>query len=180
MTDSNHPSGTDRCAEVAKQVTGFELVINIQGDEPFIQPIQINDLINAFQLKEADGCGIGTMIKIIESEEELFNANVVKVVKGKNNRALYFSRQAIPFLRGVDQKEWIQNQQFFKHIGMYIFRSAILQELTELPLGNLEIVESLEQLRWLENGYSIYTTVTKFETFGIDTPEDLLNWQNEN
>jgi len=93
---------------------------------------------------------------------------------------LYFSRQAIPFLRGVDQKEWIQNQQFFKHIGMYIFRSAILQELTELPLGNLEIVESLEQLRWLENGYSIYTTVTKFETFGIDTPEDLLNWQNEN
>lgn len=180
MTASNHPSGTDRCAEVAKQIADFELVINIQGDEPFIQPMQINDLISAFQQKKADGCGIGTMIKIIESEVELFNTNVVKVVKGKNNRALYFSRQAIPFLRGVHQKDWLKNQDYYKHIGMYIFRSDVLQELTVLPIGTLEKVESLEQLRWLENGYSIYTTITKFETFGIDTPEDLLNWQNKN
>ena len=180
MTDPNHPSGTDRCAEVAKKMTDFELVINVQGDEPFIQPMQIDDLINAFQQKEADNCGIGTMIKIVESEEELFSPNVVKVVKGNNNRALYFSRQAIPFLRDVNRKEWLKRQDYYKHIGMYIFRSDVIQELTELPIGKLEKAESLEQLRWLENGYPIYTTITKFESFGIDTPEDLLNWQNKN
>ena len=180
MTNSNHPSGTDRCAEVAKQLSDFELVINIQGDEPFIQPNQINDLITAFQQKEAEACGIGTMIKIFESEEDLFNPNVVKVVKGVNNHALYFSRQAVPFLRGIDHEEWIKHQDYYKHIGMYIFRSKVLQEITKLPIGKLEKAESLEQLRWLENGFSIYTTITKFETFGIDTPEDLLNWQNRN
>ncbi len=177
MTDPNHPSGTDRCAEIARQITDFELVINVQGDEPFIQPTQINDLIIAFQKKEAEDCGIGTMLKKIESEQELFNPNVVKAVKGENNRALYFSRQAIPFLRGFESKEWLENQVYFKHIGMYIFRSTVLQEITKLPIGKLEKAESLEQLRWLENGFSIYTTETKFETFGIDTPEDLLNWQ---
>ena len=180
MTDLNHPSGTDRCAEVARQVDDFELVINIQGDEPFIQPTQINDLIIAFQQKEAEDCGIGTMIKKIESEQELFNQNVVKAVKGANQKALYFSRQAIPLLRGFESKDWLKNQDYFKHIGMYIFRYDVLQKITKLPLGKLEKAESLEQLRWLENGYSIYTTETKFETFGIDTPEDLLNWQKSN
>lgn len=179
MTSPDHQSGTDRCAEVARQVTGFEMVVNVQGDEPFIQPEQINDLIFAFQQKEAADCGIGTMIKILTTETELFNPNVVKAVKGANNRALYFSRQAIPYLRGREQKDWLKNQDFYKHIGMYIFRSETLQKITKLPIGELEKAESLEQLRWLENGFSIYTTITKFETFGIDSPEDLVNWQEK-
>jgi 3-deoxy-manno-octulosonate cytidylyltransferase (CMP-KDO synthetase) len=179
MTNLNHPSGTDRCAEVARQFTDFELVINVQGDEPFIKPAQINDLIIAFQQKEASDCGIGTMIKTIEKEADLFNPNVVKVVRSNNNRALYFSRQAIPYLRGYGQKEWLNKHLFFKHIGIYIFRSKVLQEITKLPVGKIEKAESLEQLRWLENGFSIYTTETKFETFGIDTPDDLLNWQKK-
>lgn len=179
MTSAAHLSGTDRCAEVANQFPEFELVINVQGDEPFIQPEQINDLITAFQRKEASDCGIGTMIKNIASAQDLFNPNVVKVVKGANNRALYFSRQAIPFLRGVETQKWFESHTFFKHIGMYVFRSKVLQKLTKLPMGVLETAESLEQLRWLENGFSIYTTTTQFETFGIDTPEDLLDWQQK-
>ena len=180
MTSPDHQSGTDRCAEVARQIEGFQLVINVQGDEPFIQPDQINELVKAFQQKDAVDCGVGTMVKKIASEQELFNPNAVKVVKGTNHQALYFSRQAIPFLRGLDQKEWLNKHDFYKHIGMYIFRSEVLQKLTKLPIGTLEKAESLEQLRWLENGFSIYTTETKFETFGIDTPEDLFNWNKNN
>ena len=180
MTRHDHPSGTDRCAEVAFQNTDYELVINVQGDEPFIKPEQIDELVIAFQQKEAEGCGIGTMIKEIESTQDLFNPNVVKAVKGKRNSALYFSRQAIPFFRGIDQKEWLKSHTFYRHIGMYIFRSDVLQQITKLPVGKLENAENLEQLRWLENGFSIYTKETKFESFGIDTPEDLLNWQKRN
>jgi 3-deoxy-manno-octulosonate cytidylyltransferase (CMP-KDO synthetase) len=180
MTNPSHPSGTDRCAEVASQFADFELVINIQGDEPFIKPSQINDLIVAFQKKEASGCGIGTMIKTIEKEADLLNANIVKVVRGINNHALYFSRQAIPFIRNFNKNEWPKKHVFFKHIGMYIFNSKVLQKITKLPTGKLESAENLEQLRWLENGFSIYTTETKYETFGIDTPDDLSNWQKKN
>ena len=177
MTSSYHQSGTDRCAEIASQFTDYELVINVQGDEPFIKPQQIDDLVNAFINQKNTNFGIGTMIKQIVSESELFNANIVKVVKGINGKALYFSRQAIPHLRGIDQSEWLRRHSFFKHIGMYIFRSETLLEITKLPVGILEKAESLEQLRWLENGYSIFTVQTDFESFGIDTPEDLAHWQ---
>lgn len=180
MTRADHQSGTDRCAEVVKQMPDYELVVNVQGDEPFINPEQIDDLIAAFQGEEAGSCGIGTMIKKIENVEELFNPNIVKVVTGADHKALYFSRQAIPFLRDIDQKEWLSRQVFYKHLGMYIFRSETLQMITQLSIGNLEKAESLEQLRWLENGFSIYTAITKFETKGIDTPDDLLNWRKIN
>ena len=173
MTLKTHESGTDRCVEVASRVADFDIVLNVQGDEPFINPQQIDDLIAAF---EPENPGIGTMIKQVESVDALQNSNIVKVVVNAQQRALYFSRQAIPFQRDLPVTKWLQHQTYYKHLGIYIFRRTTLLELGKLPPSALEKAERLEQLRWLENGYEILTVPTVYETQGIDTPEDLTNW----
>ena len=170
MTSNHHQSGTDRCHEVAKNLhEEFDYVVNVQGDEPFIDPNQINLLLAMLDMETQ----IATLIKKIENPEHLFNSNVVKVVKALSDHALYFSRSPIPHVRGKEEKDWLSNQSFYKHIGMYAYRTDILKELASLAQTQLEKVESLEQLRWLENGYIIRTAETDQETFGIDTPDDL-------
>ena len=170
MTGDHHKSGTDRCQEVIEKVRDqFDFVINIQGDEPFIDPAQINLLANSLTPETE----IATLIKKIENQEHLFNSNIVKVVRDVNNRALYFSRSPIPHLRGKEEKEWLNHETFFKHIGMYAYQTGVLQKITSLKQTSLEKIESLEQLRWLENGFSIQTFETTIETIGVDSPEDL-------
>ncbi len=170
MTKESHASGTDRCYEaLTLQQEEFTYVINIQGDEPFIQPAQIDLLANLLDGKTE----VATLVKKIEEQEQLFNPNVVKAVVTKNNTALYFSRSPIPHIRNTQESEWLSINTFYKHIGMYAYRSDILKKLTGLPVSNLEKAESLEQLRWLENGFKISVAETHTETIGIDTPEDL-------
>lgn len=171
MTDPNHQSGTDRCAEIAKKLDQWEYFVNIQGDEPFIQPEQIDQVIKPFWMDAT--LEISTLAKLIEKEDDLFNPNTVKVTFNNHGKALYFSRQTIPLFRNLAPQKWLSQQQHYKHIGIYAFKRRILLEISELPLGILEKAEALEQLRWLENGYSIFVSPTQFETFGIDTPEDL-------
>ncbi|HKI89829.1 MAG TPA: 3-deoxy-manno-octulosonate cytidylyltransferase [Draconibacterium sp.] len=180
-TLSTHQSGTDRCAEAARiltERTDFDVVINVQGDEPFIQPEQIELLKSCFDGKTE----IATLIKEIENEkEELFNPNRPKVVLNKNEEALYFSRSPIPYVRGREKTNWISNYTFWVHIGMYAYTAEVLQKITKLDPGLLEQAESLEQLRWLENGFRIKTAATKYQSIGIDTPNDLkiaLNFLN--
>ena len=170
MTSPSHVSGTDRCFEVfSKQKENFDYVINIQGDEPFIAPSQIDLLASLL-----DGTTqLATLIKKIEREEDLFSPNIVKAVINAQHEALYFSRSAIPHIRNAQQNEWLKKNIFFKHIGMYAYRADVLQEISSLTPSTLEKAESLEQLRWLENGLRIKVTETTFETIGIDTPEDL-------
>ena len=170
MTKESHVSGTDRCYEaLTQQPEKFDYVINIQGDEPFIQPAQI-DLL-ASQLNGITE--IATLVKAIKTREELFNANLVKAVFNKGHEALYFSRSPIPHIRNTPEDVWLSKHTFYKHIGMYGYRADILEELTKLPVSSLEKAESLEQLRWLENGFKITIAETLTETFGIDTPDDL-------
>lgn len=170
MTKESHASGTDRCYEtLSLQTNAFDYVINIQGDEPFIQPDQI-DLLTGL----LDGnTEIATLVKVIDNEDQLFNPNVVKAVVSTKNEALYFSRSTIPHLRNIPEKDWLQSHSFYKHIGMYAYRADILKQLTSLPVSTLEKVESLEQLRWLENGFKIKVAQTETETIGIDSPDDL-------
>ena len=170
ITREDHVSGTDRCYEaLAQQKEKFDYVINVQGDEPFIQPEQIDLLASLL-----DGnTEIATLIKSIQSHEQLVNPNVVKVVVGENHKALYFSRSTIPHIRNTPEKEWLGKHAFFKHIGLYAYRTDVLEQLVKLPVSSLEKAESLEQLRWLENGFSITVAKTEIETAGIDTPEDL-------
>lgn len=170
MTSDAHQSGTDRCAEVVAARTEFDYAVNIQGDEPFINPDQIDLLVACLA---RTGVQIATLIKKIITQEELFNTNAPKVVVDANGQALYFSRQAIPFQRGAAPEDWLQNSSYFKHIGIYGYRAEVLTQLTKLPVSPLERAEMLEQLRWLENGYSIQTAETMYETFGIDTPGDV-------
>ncbi|MEP6737873.1 MAG: 3-deoxy-manno-octulosonate cytidylyltransferase [Chryseolinea sp.] len=170
MTSDSHVSGTDRCYEaLLLQNTRYDYVINIQGDEPFIQPDQIDLLAS----KLDDKVEIATLVKSIKSREELFNPNLVKAVFSYKMEALYFSRSPIPHIRNANESQWIEKHKFFKHIGMYAYRADILKQLTNLPVSTLEKAESLEQLRWLENGYKITIAETFTETLGIDTPEDL-------
>jgi len=171
-TRPEHPSGTDRCYEAYQQLNKqFDFIINVQGDEPFIQPEQIRTLASILK----QDVELATLIKKIEDEETLFNPNTPKVLVNAKGEAIYFSRQTIPYLRQYpDKKDWLANHSFFKHIGMYAYRPDILAEITQLKPSALELAESLEQLRWLENGYKIRTAVTTIETVGIDTPEDLL------
>lgn len=171
MTSRKHPSGTDRCREAMEmQDEKFDFVINIQGDEPFIDPAQIDLLSNSLS-KEVE---LASLIKQLKNNRDLFNPNVVKVVKDLNNYVIYFSRNPIPFLRNEgDEEKWVDLHHYFKHIGIYAYRSDILKKITELKPSSLEIAESLEQLRWLENGYQIKVTETVMESKGIDTPEDL-------
>ncbi len=172
MTRADHVSGTDRVAEIAEQLPDFQLVVNLQGDEPFIQPEQIERLI--LFLKKNRRFKIATLAKRIERPEELSNPNVVKAVFSKETgRALYFSRQPIPFLRGVEVENWLAQAAFFKHIGLYAFRREVLEKLANLTPSPLELAESLEQLRWLEAGFAVGVLETQLETLGIDTPEDL-------
>lgn len=170
MTKESHASGTDRCFEaLTSQKKEFTYVINIQGDEPFIQPEQIDLLAKLLDGKTE----IATLVKKIEDGEQLFNPNVVKAVITKNQTALYFSRSPIPHIRNVQETDWVSKHAFYKHIGMYAYRADVLKQLTTLPVSTLEKAESLEQLRWLENGFRISVAETQTETIGIDTPEDL-------
>jgi len=172
MTSVQCQSGTDRCAEVIlHRALNEEIIINIQGDEPFIQPEQIAELI---ELMQSDSVKIGTLAKSITESESLFNPNVVKIVRSKEGRALYFSRNPIPFIRGVKPDQWIGKADFFQHVGLYGYKKSTLLALTKLPPGMLEQAESLEQLRWLEAGYELFVAETDYESLGIDTPDDLL------
>ena len=171
MTSPDHQSGTDRCAEVVKSLPGFDIVINIQGDEPFIDPSQINLVRDCFVDEKVQ---LATLIKEIHSDEELFNPNIPKVVIGHQQQALYFSRQAIPYLRNTAMENWVTAHQFYKHIGIYGYQTTTLLAITQLKPSTLELAESLEQLRWIENGYQIQTKVTTIETIAIDSPSDLL------
>jgi 3-deoxy-manno-octulosonate cytidylyltransferase (CMP-KDO synthetase) len=172
MTDPDHPSGTDRCAEVAALFPQATHVLNIQGDEPFIQPEQIDLLVET--LIGQNSADIATLVKKIVDWEQLSNPNVVKAVFSTAREALYFSRQPVPFLRGVEAAQWLgAGHDFYKHIGLYGFRAAALQAVARLEQTPLERAESLEQLRWLEHGFRIAVGITALETIGIDTPEDL-------
>ncbi|MCI5707688.1 MAG: 3-deoxy-manno-octulosonate cytidylyltransferase [Odoribacter sp.] len=175
MTSTEHRSGTDRCYEAYRHVveqTGkkYDVVVNIQGDEPFIQPEQVKALVACF---EDDKVEIATLAKRFEQNADVFDPNKVKVVCSAKGTALYFSRSAIPFCRGIEKECWLEMTPFYKHVGMYAYRPEVLKEITALPQGRLEKAESLEQLRWLENGYTIAVRETAHESIGIDTPEDL-------
>jgi 3-deoxy-manno-octulosonate cytidylyltransferase (CMP-KDO synthetase) len=171
MTSDQHRSGTDRCAEAVKKTNGnWTAVINIQGDEPFIQPEQIDLLASLFSNGQVQ---IGTLVKKLSDVSDLDNPNTMKVVLDVNSNALYFSRSCIPFVRGEEKSNWLNAHFFYKHIGIYGYRTEVLQKLTLLAPGKLEQAESLEQLRWLENGYSIRTAFTELETISIDVPDDL-------
>ena len=175
MTSPDHQSGTDRCAEAARGYVlpdgkKFDVVINIQGDEPFIQPGQLQILAAAFEDPTVD---IATLVKEAKTPEEIFSENTAKVVINKNCEAVYFSRSPIPFVRGVEKDDWIKHHTFFKHIGVYAYRFDVLQEITQLKQGSLELAEKLEQNRWIENGYKIKVCKTDYEGLAVDTPEDL-------
>jgi 3-deoxy-manno-octulosonate cytidylyltransferase (CMP-KDO synthetase) len=181
MTSTDHRSGTDRCNEALKYLLNhnpdqhYDIVVNIQGDEPFIDPSQINAVTNCFRDPEVD---IATLARQIDSNEELFNPNAVKVVTGNKMQALYFSRSPIPYIRNFEQKDWVSQGRFLKHLGLYAYRSQVLMAIAQLPQGILENHESLEQLRWLENGYRISVELTDKEGVSIDTPEDLAKLMN--
>lgn len=177
MTASTHRSGTDRCAETVTKVPGsWDVVINIQGDEPFIHPEQIDLLCRLFNDPATQ---IGTLVKKAQRPDEVFNANTIKVTLDKDGYGLYFSRSPIPFLRNFPQEQWLDQHLFYKHIGIYGYRTAVLEQLTQLAEGTLEKAESLEQLRWLENGYRIRTAFTTLEAVSVDSPEDLLKLPSE-
>ena len=179
MTRADHKSGTDRIEEAVEKIEerGAKseekddlVVINIQGDEPFIQPSQIETLMHLFDDPETQ---IGTLGKRFDTIEAVRNPNSPKIVTDRRGFALYFSRSVIPFIRGVEADEWMPHYPFLKHLGVYAYRREVLAEVTRLPQSALEKAESLEQLRWLENGYRIRVGLTDVETVGIDTPEDL-------
>lgn len=174
MTSAGHKSGTDRCGEVVHRLAGegqaFDVVINLQGDEPFVQPLQLQRLIACFDNPDTD---IATLKTPIGDSHELFSPNNVKVVCTAQGKALYFSRQPIPYRRGEEESEWVHNGCYYKHVGIYAFRPTTLDEVCALPQSSLETSEKLEQLRWLEAGYTIAVCETEAANIGIDTPEDL-------
>lgn len=176
MTSPQHQSGTDRCAEAVDKIaerTGkkIDIVINIQGDEPFIKPEQIDLLKSCFTDRKVE---IATLIRKTESGEDIFNPNQPKVVLDSEGNAIYFSRAAIPFIRDYDLSDWSKKHVFYKHIGMYAYRTDVLKKITKLPASSLEKAEALEQNRWLENGFRIRTAVTQWESISVDTPDDLV------
>ena len=172
MTSDDHQSGTDRCAEVALQHPQYNVIINIQGDEPYIDPEQISKVVSCFNNADTQ---LATLIKKVQTVQELFNVNSPKVVINKLSEAVYFSRSPLPHIRGQEEQSWLSQFTYFKHIGIYGYRADVLQEITKLPVSSLEKAESLEQLRWIENGYRIKVAETELETHAIDTPEDLIN-----
>ncbi len=175
MTAETHKSGTDRCYEAYTKIGNkADVIINIQGDEPFIHPSQIQAVMQCFADEKTD---IATLVKPFSATDtlaDLENPNSPKVVVDNNMNALYFSRSVIPYLRGVERENWLRTHAFYKHIGLYAYRSTALERITSLPSSVLEMAESLEQLRWLENGLRIKVGLTEIETIGIDTPEDLV------
>ena len=174
MTSAQHRSGTDRCFEAYRTLGGHEdVVINIQGDEPFIKPEQIESLIACFDSPQTQIATLVRPFEAAEGYEALANPNSPKVVLNERHEALYFSRSVIPYLRGVEPAEWLARHTYYKHIGMYGYRADVLGQITCLPQSSLELAESLEQLRWLQNGYTIKVGITTQETIGIDTPADL-------
>ena len=171
MTSDRHRSGTDRIQEAATTIgTDADVVINVQGDEPFIHPSQIEALCRCFDNTTTQ---IATLGKPFETIEAVKNPNSPKIVVDNQGFALYFSRSVIPFVRGVNEAEWLSRYPFLKHLGLYAYRREVLREVTQLPMSSLETAESLEQLRWLQNGYRIRVAETNIETVGIDTPDDL-------
>ena len=174
MTSPDHPSGTDRCAEVIEilqnQGEYYDVALNIQGDEPFIRNTHLSLLMNAFISEETQ---IATLANVIEDPEEIFDPNIVKIVTGRGGRALYFSRSPMPHQRNRPESEWFSGFNYLKHLGMYAYRTEVLSQITQLKTSSLEQAESLEQLRWLEHGYTIKVHYTTEVSMGIDTPEDL-------
>lgn len=174
MTSETCNNGTERCLDAYRRLAlDCDVIVNIQGDEPFIQQKQVKALIACFDNPDTD---IATLVKPFEKAdglERLECPNSPKVVLNEQGFALYFSRSVVPYLRGVDKAEWLNNHVFYKHLGIYAYRANVLEEITKLPQSPMEKAESLEQLRWLENGYKIKVGVTDIETIGIDTPEDL-------
>ena len=176
MTSADHISGTDRCREAISlinkgQYAGKDVVINIQGDEPFIHPQQIELLAGIFADEQKN---IGSLYKIIENPEELFDENIVKVIVDKNNRGIYFSRFPIPFFRDMPKSQWSNHATYYQHVGMYGYRISTLETIGNLRQGMLEKAESLEQLRWIENGIDIYMEETEMQHLAVDTPDDLI------
>lgn len=174
MTSDSHRSGTDRCGEVVRRLKAegatYDVAINVQGDEPFVQPSQLQALADCF--KDGDTC-IATLKTRLRDNEELMSPNNVKVVCDLRGRALYFSRQPLPHVRGVEPEQWMEHHPYFKHVGIYAFRTETLEALVRLQQSPLELCESLEQLRWLENGYEIQVKETAVANIGIDTPADM-------
>ena len=175
MTSVNHRSGTDRCYEAYGKVgDGYDVVVNVQGDEPFIQPSQLNVIRSCF---DDPSTQIATLVKpftVADGVTALENVNTPKVVVDANWNALFFSRSIIPFQRNKNKEEWLSGHTYYKHIGLYAYRASVLKEITSLPQSPLEIAESLEQLRWLENGYKIKVGISEVKTIGIDTRQDLV------
>jgi 3-deoxy-manno-octulosonate cytidylyltransferase (CMP-KDO synthetase) len=173
LSSPQHQSGTDRCAEVIEKLNAeeWDAVINIQGDEPYIHPEQIDLLCSTF---ESEQTLIATLVKKIDSVDELFNHNNVKVILNKRKEAIFFSRSPIPYNRNFPEHDWLKHSTYYKHIGIYGYRTPTLLEISRLAKTNLEITESLEQLRWIENGYTINAEITSLESMAIDTPDDLL------
>lgn len=175
MTNKNHKTGTDRCAQALisyqkMHSVNFDIVLNIQGDEPFINPVQIRQLLGIFKDPAVQ---IGTLVKVINDQEELMDPNQPKVVLDKHKSALYFSRSPLPFIQNEKQENWLKTHTFYKHVGIYGYRSNILPEISKLNKTILEQAESLEQLRWLESGYKIQTAVTEIDSFSVDNIHDL-------
>jgi 3-deoxy-manno-octulosonate cytidylyltransferase (CMP-KDO synthetase) len=174
MTSDRHKSGTDRCYEAYSKLSeDFDVVINVQGDEPFIQPEQIETLKECFKSPETEIATLAKRFTEKDGFEALNNPNSPKLVVNKSDEAMYFSRSIIPFRRGAEAASWLSLNTYLKHVGIYAYRADVLKQLTQLEQSPLEISESLEQLRWLENGFRIKVGYTEVETIGIDTPEDL-------
>ena len=177
MTRTDHKSGTDRIEEAIEKIGGdYDVIVNIQGDEPFIHRSQIETVCSCFDDEETQ---IATLGKPFTSMDAVANPNSPKIVVDNNNFAMYFSRSIIPFVRGKEQTEWLDHYPFLKHLGIYAYRREVLRKITQLPQSSLEIAESLEQLRWLQNGFKIKVGLTDIETVGIDTPEDLERAERE-
>ena len=172
LTATSHQSGTDRCAEVVEKLSDKQIhaVINIQGDEPFIQPEQIDLLASCFKKQETQ---IATLVKKIKDVSDLSSNTVMKVVFDVNKRAIYFSRNAIPYCRTAPLENWLSKHDYYKHIGIYGYKTEVLRKITTLPPSPLELTESLEQLRWIENAWPVTIEITDMESVSIDTPEDL-------
>ncbi|HTA83386.1 MAG TPA: 3-deoxy-manno-octulosonate cytidylyltransferase [Bacteroidia bacterium] len=172
MTAAHHKNGTERCVEALEKSTQnqWDVVVNIQGDEPFIHPEQIDKVVACFK---NDSVQIATLARLLAEEKELNNPSTIKVVRKANGEALYFSRSAIPFYRDAKGEEWVKKHPYLKHIGIYAFRTEVIKKVVKLAPSALELAESLEQLRWMENGYPVFVDITDKEAISIDTPEDL-------
>ena len=176
ITSDQHPSGSDRCNEALQIIqkenpsVKYDVVINVQGDEPYIKPEQINLLADCFKNKETQ---IATLAKKINTTQDLFSASIAKILLNKNQEAICFSRQAIPHIRQVAEQDWLNHFTFYKHIGIYGYKTDVLEKITQLPPSAIENAEALEQMRWIENGYKIKVAETAFDSKAVDTPDDL-------